>query len=49
MAPYDDTMFDLIFGSLGSMVYLFFKKEKLDNGVRKEIKREVKWLEKKRK
>lgn len=27
-SPFDDTMFDLIFGSIGSLIYLLFKQEK---------------------
>jgi len=27
MSSYDDTMWDMIFGTLGSLLYLIFKKE----------------------
>lgn len=38
-SPLDDIMLDLIFGSFGSLVYLFFRREKLDKNIKKNIKR----------
>ncbi|VVB80081.1 Uncharacterised protein [uncultured archaeon] len=36
-SPIDDTMIDLMWGAIGSLSYLFFKKEKGDVAFRKEI------------
>ena len=43
----DDTMFDLIWGALGSLSYLFFKKEKIDVTIKKDYLK-VKTLVKKK-
>jgi len=35
MSPLDDTMVDLICGSIGSIIYLFFRKEKIGKRIKK--------------
>ncbi|MFA7708470.1 MAG: hypothetical protein WCX73_05965 [Candidatus Pacearchaeota archaeon] len=37
-SPFDDTMYDLIFGMFGSLIFLFFKKESADRIIEEEIK-----------
>ena len=37
LSPYDDTMWDLIMGCIGTLLYLIFKKEKVGNSIKKEI------------
>jgi len=38
-SPMDDTMIDLIWGVVGSLAYLFIKKEKLGEFLKKDVKR----------
>jgi len=35
----NDTMYDLIWGSIGSLVYLFFKKEHVDVTIKRDVKK----------
>jgi hypothetical protein len=39
MSPIDDTMYDLIWGAIGSLIYLFIKKERADLYVKKDVKK----------
>lgn len=48
-SPINDTMFDIIWGAIGSLSYLFFKKEKIDVALKKDvrvIKKKVKKMKK---
>jgi hypothetical protein len=36
--PYNDTMYDLIFGCFGSLVYLIIKSEKIDKTIQNKLK-----------
>jgi hypothetical protein len=37
--PLDDTMLDLVWGAIGSLSYLFFKKEKIDLAIKKDVEK----------
>jgi len=39
-SPINDTMYDLIWGSIGVLIYLFFKQEKMDKVIKRNIKKE---------
>lgn len=43
--PLDDTMFDLIWGAIGSLSHLFFKKEKGDLLIKKDVAKTKKLIE----
>jgi hypothetical protein len=36
-SPFLDTMYDLIWGAIGSLCYLFFKEEKMDITIRRDV------------
>lgn len=46
LSPLEDTMYDLIWGAIGSLFYLFFKKEKVDLTVKKDVNKAKEFITK---